>query len=143
MGHHGRQGTFAEYALVAQDRLYPLPTRVAAHEAVAVLHTGATAYLGLMRAVKLQPGEAALVEGGAGWVGSAVVVQLASAAGARVTATAAAEDKKWLYELGAPTVLDYHHPDLYLQIREVPPLGINIWWYTSGHARFAVVGSGS
>jgi NADPH:quinone reductase-like Zn-dependent oxidoreductase len=34
LGHHGRQGSFAQYAVVPRDRLYHLPVGVEALEAV-------------------------------------------------------------------------------------------------------------
>src|SRR5262249_46948223 len=70
-GYHGRQGTFAEYAAVAEGLLYPLPAGVDDREAVAFVHSGLTACLGLRRA-DLRTGEALLLNGGSGNVGSAV-----------------------------------------------------------------------
>src|SRR5207237_10067631 len=52
----GRQGTFAEYACVHEDWLYPTPVSVPDTEAAAAL-TGITAHLGLFRCAHLQPGE--------------------------------------------------------------------------------------
>lgn len=135
LGHHGRQGAFAEYAVVAEDRLYPLPEGVDAKEAAAVLHTAATAHLGIVREARLLAGETLFVEGGGG-VGS-TVVQMASAMGARVIATAAPEDEAWVRGLGAQAVFDYHAKDVYAQVRAASPDGIDVWWDTSGHNDFA------
>src|SRR5699024_9413523 len=44
LGYDGRQGTFAQYALVSVERLYHLPATVHPLEAAPVLHTAATAY---------------------------------------------------------------------------------------------------
>lgn len=49
LGHAGRQGSFSEFVLAAAERVYRLPAGVTAEKAVAVLHGGATAYLGLVR----------------------------------------------------------------------------------------------
>lgn len=136
LGHHGRQGAFAEYAVVAEDRLYPLPDGVELKEAVSVLHTAATAHIGLVREARLKAGETVFVEGAGGGVGSAVV-QMARAAGAYVIATAASEDKAWVNELGVQAVVDYHREDVYARVREAARDGIDVWWDTSGHNHFA------
>ncbi len=49
----GRQGTFAEYAAVDEDWLYPTPANVSDETAAAVALVSLTAALGLMRDAKL------------------------------------------------------------------------------------------
>ncbi|HMN22682.1 MAG TPA: NADPH:quinone reductase [Ottowia sp.] len=132
LGHHGRQGAFAQYAVVASERLYPLPSGVAPEQAVAVLHPAATAHLGLVREARLQKGETLLVEGAGGAVGSALV-QMAHDTGARVLATAAAGDAPWCTACGASAVFDYHDPRLAERIAGAAPDGVDVWWDTSGH----------
>lgn len=134
LGYDGRQGSAAAYAVVDQDRLYPLPPGVDPLQAVAVIHLATTAYIGLVQRVGgLHPGQTVLVEGGAGNVGSAVV-QLARAMGARVVATAhGAEDTAWCREIGAAAVLDYTAPDLTAQLRNASPVGYAVVWNTGGH----------
>lgn len=135
LGHAGRQGAFAEYAVVPSDRLYPLPEGVDPASAVSVLHTVATAYLGLVREARLEIGDTVLVGGAGGGVGSAVV-QLATAMGARVVATASSRDEQWCRRCGADVVLDYHREDLPDLIRAAAPEGIGVWWDNSGHHDF-------
>lgn len=135
LGHHGRQGAFAEYAVVPEDRLYPLPEGVDVKAAVSVLHTAATAHIGLVREARLLAGETLFIEGAGGGVGSAVV-QMASAIGARVIATAAPSDAAWVQGLGAQAWFDYHAKSLYERVREAAPGGIDVWWDASGHNRF-------
>src|SRR5262245_24813614 len=103
----GRQGTCAEYAAVHEDWLYPTPEGVEDATAAAGALVSITAYLGLFRDARLQPGEWVFVNGGTGGVGS-TVVQQARAVGARVITTVgsaekAAVSKKW----GADGVLNY------------------------------------
>lgn len=136
LGHDGRQGAFAEYAVVSTERLYPLPAGVAPVDAAAVLHGAATAYLGLVREAGLAAGETLLVEGAGGGVGSAVV-QMAAAMGARVIATASAVDVDWCRECGADEVLDYHREYRYEAVARVAPGGVNVWWDCSGRNDFA------
>lgn len=136
LGHHGRQGPFAEYAVVPGERLYHLPDGVDAEQAVATLHAAGTAHLGLVREARLQPGETLVVEGGAGGVGTAVV-QMAHHMGARVIATAAAADADWCRASGADVVIDYHDARLAERIRDAAPDGVDVWWDTSGRNALA------
>lgn len=135
LGHAGRQGAWAEYAVVAEDRLYPLPAGVEVRHAAAILHAAATAHIGLVRDAKLVAGETIFVEGGGGAVGSAVV-QIATAIGARAIASGSQEDSEWCRSCGAGTVLDYHRQDLYEQVRAAAPDGVDVWWDTSGRNDF-------
>ncbi len=57
LGHAGRQGAAAEFAVVAADRLYHLPADVDPVVAVAVAHPAATAYLALILHGGLTAGE--------------------------------------------------------------------------------------
>ena len=136
LGHHGRQGAFAEYAVVGDERLYPLPEGADTEQAAALLHAAGTAWLGLVREAALRAGETILVEGAGGAVGSAIT-QMASRMGARVIATASPADEAWVRSCGAERVLDYHQPDRYAQVRAVAPEGIDVWWDNSGRNDFA------
>ncbi|MDQ0925656.1 NADPH:quinone reductase-like Zn-dependent oxidoreductase [Pseudarthrobacter sp. W1I19] len=135
LGHDGRQGSFAEYAVVASDRLYNLPETVNPLDAVGILHTAATAHIGLFREAKIKPGETIFVAGAAGGVGSAVV-QMAAAAGARVIASASDRDVQWCLSCGADEVIDYRDPQLWKRIADAAPQGVDIWWDNSGHHEF-------
>jgi NADPH:quinone reductase-like Zn-dependent oxidoreductase len=83
LGHAGRQGAYAEYAVVPSDRLYPLPDSAVAAEATAAFHSAATAYIGLHHRARARAGQTVLVGGAAGGIGSALV-RFASEAGLRV-----------------------------------------------------------
>ncbi|GAA0373504.1 zinc-binding dehydrogenase [Microbispora corallina] len=131
LGHGGRQGAAAEQAVVAADRLYHLPAGVPPVDAVAVVHPGATAYLALFTHGGLRPGETVLVGGGAGNVGSALIV-MAAEAGARVLATAAARDTGHCRALGAAEVVDYRDPGQAERLRQAAPGGVDLWLDTSG-----------
>jgi len=135
LGYDGRQGAFAEYAVVPAERLYPLPERADPHATVALLHGAATAWLGLVREADVRTGDTVFIEGGAGSVGSASV-QMATALGARVVVTASSHDADWCRRCGAEAVVDYHLEDRYERIRRASPEGIDVWWDTSGHNNF-------
>lgn len=131
-GLFGRQGTFAEYAVVEEKWLYPIPTGQTEAEAVAGALVGITAHLGLFLHAQLKGGEVVFVNGGTGGVGSSVV-QLAKSVGAHVIATVGNEQKKArCKQLGAELVLDYHSDTLDQDIRNFaePYGGIHVWFET-------------
>lgn len=131
LGHAGRQGSCAEYAVVPGDLLYRLPDSTVAAEAAATFHSAGTAFIGLHHRARARAGQTILVGGAAGGIGSALV-RFASEAGLRVIATARPGDHARCLELGASTVLDFGDPDLATRVLEVAPGGANIFWDTSG-----------
>jgi NADPH:quinone reductase-like Zn-dependent oxidoreductase len=100
-------GTLAEYAVFEADTplLARRPPGLPAEHAAALATTGLTARA-LMSTARVQPGEAVLVIGATGGVGTALIPLLA-AAQARVTATATAADAALLRDLGAAQVIGY------------------------------------
>ena len=103
----GRQGTFAEFACVDENWLYPTPPTVSDEQAAAIAMVGITAHLGLVRDARLQRGETVLVNGASGGVGS-TVVQIAKLLGARVIATVGGSERiEPALKLGADHVIDY------------------------------------
>jgi NADPH2:quinone reductase len=134
-GLQGRQGTFAEFAAVDEQWLYPTSANVRDEDAVALSLVGITARLGLRRA-QLQPGEILFVNGGTGGVGSAVL-QIAKAMGARVITTAGSDEKvSECRKLGADLALNYKNEEVDAKIREFAPNGVNVWWETLREPNF-------
>lgn len=131
LGHGGRQGAAAEFAVVPADRLYRLPAGVDPVDLIAAVHPGATAQLALFAHGGLRFGQTVLVAGGAGNVGAAVVA-LAAEAGGRVIATASASDLDHCKALGAQEALDYRDPELSARIRQAAPHGVDLYLDTSG-----------
>ena len=128
----GRKGTFAEYAAVGEEWLYPTPDAMTDDVAAAGALVGITAHLGLHLHGDLKAGETVFVNGGTGGVGAAVV-QLAKAAGAKVIATVGNDEKKSLCESwGADCVINYHDENLDDQIREFTSAngGLHVWFET-------------
>ena len=132
LGHGGRQGACAEYAVVAAERLYHLPAAADPVASVALLHPAATAWLALFRHGGLRPTETVAVGGGAGNVGVALT-RLASLAGARVLVTARPADAAWCRSAGAAEVIDYRDPDPAGRLRALAPGGVDLYADTSGH----------
>jgi NADPH:quinone reductase len=133
----GRQGTFAEFACVEEDWLYPTPVGVADTEVAAVALVGITAHLGLFRSARLQPGETVFVNGGTGGVGS-MVVQMGKAVAARVAATVGTAEKAALCRsLGADLVLNYKTDDISARLRDFTQgQGVNVWYETQREPDF-------
>jgi NADPH:quinone reductase-like Zn-dependent oxidoreductase len=132
LGHGGRQGAAAQYALVASERLYRLPDGIDATAAVAVLHPAATAHLALITHGGLTAGQTVYIAGGAGHVGTAAIL-LAVRAGARVITSAAAADLEHCRSLGAQAVFDYRDPELKRLIGGSAREGVDVYLDTSGH----------
>jgi NADPH:quinone reductase-like Zn-dependent oxidoreductase len=100
-------GAIAEFCVTQPQSIAPKPMTLT-YEAAATVPIGAlTAWKGLFERAKMQPGERALVQGGAGAVGL-FAVQLAHQRGAHVIATASQKNLQLVAELGADVVIDYN-----------------------------------
>ena len=133
----GRQGTFAEYACVEEQWLYPTPPSVPDPEAAAVALVGITAHLGLFRCAQLKAGETVFVNGGTGGVGS-MVVQMARAVGARAITTVGSPEKAEMCRgWGADHVLNYKTDDVQAGIRSYTQnRGVDVWYETQREPDF-------
>ena len=99
-------GATAEYCVTLPANIAHKPSRLSHPEAATVPIGALTAWQGLFDRAKLRAGERLLVHGGAGAVGT-FVVQLAALHGADVIATASAQNRDFLLQLGAKQVIDY------------------------------------
>jgi NADPH2:quinone reductase len=132
----GRQGTFAEYAVVDDCWLHATPDEVSDEVVAACALVALTAHLGLVRDAKLTAGETLFVNGGTGGVGS-MVVQMAKALGARVITTAGTDEKVQLCrELGADLAINYKVDDVAARVKEFAPAGVHVWWETLREPNF-------
>jgi NADPH2:quinone reductase len=133
----GRQGTFAEFAAVHEDWLYPTPAVVSDQQAAAGALVGLAAHLGLFRDAKLQTGETAFVNGGTGGVG-AMVVQMAKAIGAKAIATVGSEEKaKICRSWGVDCVINYKTQDVAAEIKKFTDgKGVQVWFETQREPDF-------
>jgi NADPH:quinone reductase-like Zn-dependent oxidoreductase len=105
-GEHG-DGFDAQYVVLPERYLLPLPAGIDPVQAAAVPLVFVTAWGMLVTRANVQRGETVLVIGGASGVGSAGI-QIAKAHGARVIATAGSEPKRELCrKLGADEVVDH------------------------------------
>jgi NADPH:quinone reductase-like Zn-dependent oxidoreductase len=100
-----RDGTLAESVVVEARNLTPLPGDVDFTVGASLPISGLTAWQGLFVHGRFEAGQAVLVHGAAGGVGS-VVTQLAKEAGAYIIGTGRAADRDAALELGAHEFVD-------------------------------------
>ena len=101
-----RSGGYAQFAAVPAANAALKPRRVDDVHAAAVPLAALTAWQAL-EAAQLQPGQTLVVAGGAGGVGH-FAVQFGKIRGARVIATASADNQDFLRQIGADEAVDYH-----------------------------------
>ncbi len=100
-------GGYAEYAVVKQERLFPLPKRLDYEEGAALSVAYLTAYHGLVTLGHLQKGDKLLIHAAAGGVGIASI-QIAKHLGAEIFATASTPEKLELAaQHGAQHLINY------------------------------------
>ncbi|WP_062289113.1 NAD(P)-dependent alcohol dehydrogenase [Demequina phytophila] len=103
-------GSFAEHAIAKEGQLVRKPDAMSFAAAAVVPVSGVTALKAVERAA-IEPGDRVLVLGASGGVGS-YAVQLAVAAGARVTGVASGAKADLVRSLGATDVIDYRTTDV-------------------------------
>jgi NADPH:quinone reductase len=103
-------GTYAEQALCEERLVFALPANVSFAQGAAMHVPYGTAYRALFHRAQARGGETVLIHGASGGVGIAAV-QIARAAGLRVTGTVGSErGRKLVAAEGAHHVLDHNSP---------------------------------
>jgi NADPH:quinone reductase-like Zn-dependent oxidoreductase len=103
----GRNGAFAEYVIVPENRAIAMkPANLSFEQAASVGIAGITAIQALRDHGKLQPGQKVLINGASGGVGT-FAVQIAKAMGAEVTGVCSTRNVEMVLGLGADHVFDY------------------------------------
>jgi putative PIG3 family NAD(P)H quinone oxidoreductase len=108
-------GGYAEYAITHQDHALRVPVGLSMIEAAALCEAFFTVWTNVFERGCLEAGETFLVHGGTSGIGT-TAIQLTTAMGARVFATAGSDEKcaKCL-ELGAEVAINYNEED-YVEI---------------------------
>jgi NADPH:quinone reductase-like Zn-dependent oxidoreductase len=99
-------GAYAEFSVARANMVARKPESLTFSQAASAPVVAVTAWQMLFDYAKAAPGQAVLIHGAGGNVGS-YAVQLAAHAGLHVIATASAEDEPYVKNLGAAIVIDY------------------------------------
>jgi NADPH:quinone reductase-like Zn-dependent oxidoreductase len=119
-------GFYAEYVAVAAENVGRPPDILTLKEAGAIPTTGLTALQGVDDVLKIKRGEAVVIHGASGGVGS-LALQFAKMRGARVLATASGKDGvRFVRRLGADAAADGRHDDLAAAARRFAPDGVDV-----------------
>jgi NADPH:quinone reductase-like Zn-dependent oxidoreductase len=100
------KGTYTEYTTASVGTLALKPKTLSFDEAATLAGSATTAWQGLFEYGSLQTGQAVLIRGAAGGVGS-FAVQFARWMGAHVIGTTSPGNADFVRSLGAETVIDY------------------------------------
>jgi NADPH:quinone reductase len=121
----GGSGGYAERAVAAVADAVAVPDGISLADALALFADGRTA-MGLHRRAAPKPGETVLVTSAGGGLGL-LLSQLATAAGARVVATAGSARKLELArDVGAAVAIDYTAPDFARRLAQAAPGGLDL-----------------
>lgn len=132
------RGSYAEYALVPESVLVPLPDSVSFEQGAAVMLQGMTAHYLTHSTFELKPGQTCLVHAAAGGVGL-LLVQMAKIAGATVIGTVSTDEKAALAkEHGADHVILYSRTDFLSETKRLTgDRGVDVVYDSVGGATFA------
>lgn len=133
----GILGGYAEYAVIAADRLVAVPAGVTDQQAAAAMLQGMTAHYLLHDSYPLKRGETALIHAAAGGVGL-LLVQMAHNIGARVLATVSTEEKaKLAREAGADEIIFYTKSDFEAETKRLTDgKGVHVVYDSVGKTTF-------
>ena len=111
-------GGYAQYCLTPAGQCLPIPAGLDMVEAASLPETFFTVWINVFERARLRPGETLLVQGGSSGIG-VTAIQLASALGHRVFATAGSAEKCAACErLGAERAINYRTGDFVEAVRQ-------------------------
>ena len=111
-------GGYAQYCAAPAVQCLPIPKSYDMGQAAALPETFFTVWVNVFERSALKPGESFLVHGGTSGIGT-TAIQLATALGSRVFATAGSADKvKACADLGAERAINYREEDFVAVVKE-------------------------
>ncbi|MEV6691429.1 NAD(P)H-quinone oxidoreductase [Micromonospora sp. NPDC051196] len=111
-------GGYAERVAVPAGQLLPVPDGVDLVDAAALPEVASTVWSNVVQLARLAPSETLLVHGGGSGIGT-FAIQLGTALGATVVATARAAKHDRLRALGAAHLIDYREQDFVEEVRKI------------------------
>lgn len=112
-------GGYAEYAITPAAHCLPVPAGLSLHQAACLPETLFTTYSNLVMRGQMRPGQRVLIHGGSSGIGT-TAIQLATALGARVFATAGSDEKcAACQSLGAEHAINYREEDFVQVLRDL------------------------
>jgi putative PIG3 family NAD(P)H quinone oxidoreductase len=119
-------GGYADQVAVPAGQVVAVPPGLDLATAAALPETTATVWSNVFMFAALQPGDAFLVHGGAGGIGT-TAIQLASALGARVACTVGSAEKAEVCRaLGAELAINYREQDFVDEVRRWSGSGADV-----------------
>jgi NADPH2:quinone reductase len=119
-------GGYAEYAIAEEALCLPAPDSLPLEHAAALPETCFTVWHNLFERAELKAGEWLLVHGGSSGIGT-TAIQMASAIGVNVIATAGSDEKCVVCEeLGAAEAINYNKQDFVAACQELTGAGVNV-----------------
>lgn len=111
-------GGYAELVAVRSGQVLPAPPALGLPDAAALPEAVCTVWSTVVTAARLRAGETLLVHGGSGGIGT-TAIQMATALGARVIATAGGPERvRRCAGLGADVVIDHRSEDFLARVRD-------------------------
>ena len=137
VAYSSQQGAYADYAVVPEAKLVPVPEDLDLHLAAAAILQGMTAHYLTRSTYPLKAGDIALVHAAAGGVGL-VLVQMAKQLGATVIGTVSTEEKaRQAREAGADHVILYSQTDFEAETKRLTGgKGVDVVYDSVGQATF-------
>jgi NADPH2:quinone reductase len=130
-------GNYAEYTLVPEEKLVPLPAGVSFEFAAASLLQGMTAHCLSHSVYSIKENDTVLIHAAAGGVGL-FLVQMAKRRGATVIGTVSSPEKaEFVRGVGADHVIDYSQADFETEtLRLTDGAGVHVVYDSVGRATF-------
>ena len=127
-----RFGAYTTSIVVSERQIYPCPENWDFADCAAFPGVYITAYHGLFKVAKVEPGEMVLIHSAAGGVGTALL-QLAHIAGCKTVAVVGAPHKlKVCEDLGAMAVIDRSTQDIWTESEKIVPKGYDVIFDPNG-----------
>jgi NADPH2:quinone reductase len=129
-------GAYAQYLVAPADRLVPIPPKVSARQAAAVILQGLTAHYLATSTYPLKGGDLCLVHAAAGGVGL-LLCQIAKRHGARVIGTVSTDAKAELARhAGADEIIIYPRQDFEVEVKRLTGAGVHVIYDSVGKTTF-------